>query len=250
MTVRRPLDGLRIAITRAAEQCAELSARLRAHGAEPLEWPLIAFAPSDSAAADAEVGTPAQYHWVVFSSANGVRFFCDRPGMGTWPGRVQVAAVGPQTAAALDRRGIRVDAMPAEYRAAQIAGAIGDVRNLRILIVRPADAPRDLPVSLTNAGADVAEAIVYRTVGVAPPQTLDSLRPDAITLASGSAAASLAALLAGKPLPESTLIASIGPATTAGARRAGLPVHVEAAEHTLDGLVAALVKHYERKVSA
>ena len=93
----RPLEGLRVAVTRAAEQCAELSDKLRAQGALPVEWPLIALVPPlDSAPLDAAICRLVHFDWIVFSSANGVKFFCARPGAAAWPGLLCVAAVGSQ----------------------------------------------------------------------------------------------------------------------------------------------------------
>jgi uroporphyrinogen III methyltransferase/synthase len=41
------------------------------------------------------------------------------------------------------------------------------------------------------------------------------------------------------------VVASIGPVTSATARSLGLAVDVEAAEHTVTGLVDALIRHVE-----
>ncbi|MGH9106814.1 MAG: uroporphyrinogen-III synthase, partial [Acidimicrobiales bacterium] len=84
----------------------------------------------------------------------------------------------------------------------------------------------------------------YRTLPAAPdPAALAELRRgvDAITFTSGSAARNFAQLAARETLALNVaVVAVIGPVTAAAARRRGLEVAVEAAEHTVEGLVAAL----------
>ena len=46
--------------------------------------------------------------------------------------------------------------------------------------------------------------------------------------------------------PASARVVSIGPVTSATAREAGLEVHVEAAQHDVDGVVAALLEDAAR----
>jgi uroporphyrinogen III methyltransferase/synthase len=41
------------------------------------------------------------------------------------------------------------------------------------------------------------------------------------------------------------VVASIGPVTSGTLRENSLPVHVEALEYTVDGLVEALAKHFK-----
>jgi uroporphyrinogen-III synthase len=63
-----------------------------------------------------------------------------------------------------------------------------------------------------------------------------------VTFASPSAVRNLAKLLGGDLSPlEGPLIACIGPVTARAARRLGLRVDVEASEHTVEGMVQALV---------
>lgn len=58
----------------------------------------------------------------------------------------------------------------------------------------------------------------------------------------GDAAIDLPDLLrGGKPR-----IACIGPVTSQTARQLGLPVHIEASEFTIDGLIEAIVSYEER----
>ena len=66
-------------MTRAADQAAELSDRLRALGADAIELPVIALEPpADPAPLDRAIENLASYDWLIFTSANGVRFFLDR----------------------------------------------------------------------------------------------------------------------------------------------------------------------------
>ncbi|MDQ3896930.1 MAG: uroporphyrinogen-III synthase, partial [Actinomycetota bacterium] len=91
---------------------------------------------------------------------------------------------------------------------------------------------------------DVAEA--YRTVPARPSQeALDAAaKADAVAFTSSSTVTSFLALAGADALPP--VVACIGPVTAATATEHGLPVTVVAADHTVDGLVDALVAALSR----
>ncbi|MGE3909178.1 MAG: uroporphyrinogen-III synthase, partial [Chloroflexota bacterium] len=71
---------------------------------------------------------------------------------------------------------------------------------------------------------------------------------DVVTLTSSSTARNLVDGLGGRlDLLDGLTIASIGPVTSKTAREFGLTVDVEAAVHTIPGLVDALVRHVEAR---
>src|SRR5258706_10269662 len=73
------LQGKRIAVTRAEEQSAGLLARLSALGAATVVCPAITIAPpTDFAALDAAITRLTEYHWLIVTSANGVRALLHR----------------------------------------------------------------------------------------------------------------------------------------------------------------------------
>lgn len=238
----KPLEGKRVVVTRAREQAHELSEKLRALGATSIEWPMIEIAPpADTSPLDKAIHHLMEYDWVVFSSANGVKYFWDRIDdcQMRFP---RIAAVGDKTTQALRANGLRVDAVPDEYLASKIADALGDVRGQKMLLVRPEVAPSELPNSLRARGAQVDEVVAYRTVPVRQPKLLLLDDVDAITLASASAATNLAKHI--QTIPAMVCVASIGPSTSKAARQVGLRVDVEAQIHTLEGLALALVEHF------
>ncbi len=76
---RLPLFGQRIVVTRARGQAESLSAKLRALGAEAIELPTIEILPAlDSEPLDRAIANLGSYDWLIFTSANGVRFFLER----------------------------------------------------------------------------------------------------------------------------------------------------------------------------
>ena len=95
-------------------------------------------------------------------------------------------------------------------------------------------------------GVRVDEVTLYRAAvpEAAPAEALSLLRDggiDIVTFTSSSTVRNLAALLDGDvECLRKTVIACIGPITADTARELGLRVDVEAAEHTVPGLVAAL----------
>ena len=80
---------------------------------------------------------------------------------------VQLCAVGPSTGARLQRYGLRVDLMPAEYRAEAVLEALSAAAGLngqRILLPRADIARELLGDELREAGAEVTEVVAYRTL--------------------------------------------------------------------------------------
>ncbi len=250
-----PLAGKAVVVTRGREQAGELARRLEALGATVYTVPTIRFEPpEDTSPLDRAAAELDRFDWVVFTSPNGVRFFWERLqalGFGAERlARPRVAAVGPGTAAELARRGRLPDAVPPEALTARIPAALGNVRGRRILLPRTDIAGPELAEALRATGAEVVEVVAYRTL----PETagaeellrlLEGGRVDAITLTSASTARNLAALVgSARPLLERVKIVCIGPVTARAAAEAGLKVDVVAGEHTLEGLVQAVVEAF------
>jgi uroporphyrinogen III methyltransferase/synthase len=249
----KPLFGKRVLVTRSREQASALSERLRELGAEPLEYPSIEIAPpKDMAPLDEAIARLPTYDWLIFTSANGVGAFADRMSekgrdMGA-PERLKIAAVGPATTQALQSYGLRVDYLPEVYTTKEIAAGIGDVTGERILLPRAARAPKQLAQALRGKGAVVDEVAAYRTLAVDAPDELKALLADGqidiVTFTSSSTVRNLVASLSkldpGKTLSRS-LVACIGPVTARTAKRLGIHVDVIARQHTIPGLVEAIV---------
>jgi uroporphyrinogen III methyltransferase/synthase len=238
-----PLFGRRIVVTRAREQASELRARLESLGAEVIELPSIALEPIEFQLPD-----PRDYAWVVFTSANGVDAFFERGlrarGLDARAlGSVRVAAIGPGTARALDRHGIRPDLVPERFVAESLLESFPTGTG-RVLIARAETARDVLPEGLTERGYDVEVLAVYRAVPVAPDaDDVERVRAgdvDALTFTSSSTVTNFCAAVPGLPEPQ-PLVVSIGPVTSATARERGLRVDAEADPHTIDGLVDALL---------
>jgi len=231
-------------------------------------------------AAALEALSAGRYAWAAFTSANAVELWFslmrERSLDARAFGGVRVAAIGPATAEALAEGGITADAVPAEYVAEGIIDALatplrpGD----RVLVPRAEAARPELVEGLSALGAEVDEVTLYRAAvpSDAPAEALSLLRDggiDIVTFTSSSTVRNLAALLGDQfrvilsgegtgarnvvssrrnlggqaaaargPRP---LIACIGPITADTARELGLRVDVVAAEHTVPGLVAALL---------
>jgi len=104
---RLPLFGKRIVVTRAKGQADALGARLRALGAAALELPTIEIRPAaDYGPLDGAIAQLDSYDWLIFTSANGVRFFIDRldrSARDLRALRARICAIGPATRAAVER---------------------------------------------------------------------------------------------------------------------------------------------------
>ncbi|MSQ07179.1 MAG: uroporphyrinogen-III C-methyltransferase [Dehalococcoidia bacterium] len=255
-TAGRPLWGKRVLITRSRTQASRLRALLEAQGALPLELPAIEIAPlEDCRKLDAALARLNHFGWVIFASGNAVdSVFARLEGLGKDArafGGTQVGAIGPATAEALARRGIRADFIPARSASEAVVDELSKRPWAGVPVLLPAaDIGRDvLAQGLARLGAQVEWVAAYRTVtpagaGGQARQMLDQ-GVDVVTFASSSTVRNLLELLGGdKAALEGSLIACIGPATAATARELGLPVGLVSDEHNVEGLVDALVRHF------
>ena len=254
-----PLAGKRILITRAREQASSFAAVLEAAGAEVVEFPTITFtAPESWGPLDAAIGRLREYRWVIFTSANGVRFFWQRLQAAGRDIRdlagITVCAIGPATAAALHSLGIRADIVPTEFKAEALVEAIGtdDLRGSRVLLARAAESREVIPEELTRRGALVDVVPAYRTVKGAPDtEGLRTMLRDgkihAITFTSSSTVKHFLDLVGeeARELLKSVVVASIGPITAETAARHGIVSHVVPENYTIPALADALVKHFQ-----
>jgi uroporphyrinogen III methyltransferase/synthase len=166
-----PLAGKKILITRARDQSAEFSKRLRDLGAEAIEFPTIEIIPPlQWKGLDRALDQLNFYDWVIFTSANGVHFFWqrlkDKKKLNLLPSSLKVCAIGPATAKQLKEKGIRVDYTPREFVAESILEGFEKriIKGKRILLARAKVARDVLPKGLRKMGAIVDVAEVYRTV--------------------------------------------------------------------------------------
>ena len=245
-----PLFGQRIVVTRARGQAEALSSRLRALGAETIELPVIEILPAlDYEPLDQAIANLGSYDWLIFTSANGVRFFLerlDRSAMDLRALRARICAIGPATRAAIEALHLKVDVMGTDYVAEGMLAAFaahGAAHNLagqRILLPRAAVARDLVPVELARRGAQVDVVEAYRTA--APEGAFDfTAKPDWITFTSSSTVRNFVAM-AGAETLAGAKVASIGPVTSASARELGIEVTVEASVFTVDGLVEAILR--------
>jgi len=249
----RPLSGLRILVGRARHQAGALSSGLRELGAEVVEIPFIeirkprSYKPLDSALRKLQ-----EYDWLILTSVNGVEAVWQRlHKLGLTKKQLKhlkIAAIGPATKKAIEKRGIKVNVVPEEYVAESVVESLRDqVAGKRVLLARAKVARDVIPRELRKLGGDVDVVEAYETV---IPQTSrtrlrtilkdSKRRPDVITFTSSSTVRNFVTLLGKKSLPEGLRLASIGPVTSSTLRELGLPVDIEATEYTIPGLIKAL----------
>ena len=265
---RRPLFGRRMVVTRTREQASELVALLEENGADCLEYPTLHMEPAlDYSILDQALAEIGQYEWLLFTSINAVTWFfrhLNELDMDVRSlGGPKIAVVGRATARKLRDYGLRVDLIPDKFTGEGLAEALiqsGVGKGSSILLPRAEKAREVLPEMLTEAGARVTVAPVYRNV---PPQgRKDELRQrleersiDLVTFTSSSTVDNFLTMVdADSPdelhrLLDPVKIAVIGPITAETVRKHGLRVDIQPREYTIGDMVHAIVNHYQHQAA-
>jgi uroporphyrinogen-III synthase len=255
----RPIVGVRVLVGRARHQAGALSSELRKLGATVLEIPFIEIrAPRSFQPLDSALKNLAGYDWLILTSVNGVEAMWERLRKLRLTRRdlrqLRIAAIGPATRKAIERRGGKVDVVPKEYVAESVVRSLRRrVKGKRVLLVRAKVARDVIPRELRKAGAHVDVVEAYETV--VPQSSRERLRgalkstrrPHVVTFTSSSTARNFVALLGSRGRVarahtelDGIRIASIGPVTSSTLRELGLRVDIMAKQFTIPGLVRAI----------
>ncbi|MCB0064950.1 MAG: hydroxymethylbilane synthase [Caldilineaceae bacterium] len=252
-----PLQDKRVVVTRAEAQADSFADALTTLGATPILIPTIQIVPMpDLTLFDQALQALDQYNWLIFTSVNGVGIVTERlTTLQIAPDAfktVKVAAVGETTADALRTHGIVPTFVPERYVAEAIVDGLGEVSGQRILLPQAEIARETLAQQLAERGATVDAIPVYQTLAAdldGDALTALNVGVDLLTFTSSSTVRNLVQALTAAtgaaPAFTDEIIACIGPVTADTARDLGLHVDIVAAEHTIPGLIDAIVAYYQ-----
>lgn len=254
------LSGKRVVITRPPSQSSALAGLLEDQGAEVLEFPSIEILPPKSwAGLDRAVKNLKNYDWVLLTSVNGVQSFIDRLKKAGKDARalsgIRIGVIGEATRDMLDKAGLKADFVPKRFTSESMVKELAaeyDLSGLRFLLPRADIAPQKFCRELEAEGAEVTQVEAYRTVPGARErhkktlqQWVEKKKMDYITFTSSSTVRhffeSFPDSLRTRLKKSGVKMVSIGPVTTGTLKEYGFKPYREAREHTVNGLMEALL---------
>lgn len=254
-----PLFGQQVLITRKEDSQGNLSALLQQQGADLVHAPVLRFDPPISwESFDDCLRASSRFDWVVFTSANAVKFCLERVFAVKKDvrcfGGMRIACVGPATAAALKDYGLVADLVPKQFQGEGLIEAFSStpLQNCQVWFPRAEKVRGNLAHALSQMGAQVHSSMVYRTAcpETLPKAVLSQLQeniPDWVTFTSSSTVRNLFQLL-----PESVKLkwkaapprmACIGEITALTLKEYGWQATVIPQQQDLPGLVQAMCDH-------
>ncbi|MBR9999406.1 MAG: uroporphyrinogen-III synthase [Cyclobacteriaceae bacterium] len=258
--MNHPLKDIHIVVTRDPDQSGNLIGKLTELGGKVHSFPTIKIHPPDDwTNCDKALGQIEKYHWIIFTSVNGVRYFMNR----ARHHRIKyfgasIAAVGKKTADELTEYGITANLIPSSYSAEGLLERFGtmDIRDQMILIPTSDRSGEDLPSGLKKMGASVEKITCYQTGNPDPEETdtavnaLLQQKMDCFTFYSPSAFRSLMEILDKKQLKEllsgETALAAIGPATARIIRKNGYEVRIQPEKSLDESMIEAIVSYFKK----
>ncbi|WP_320663445.1 uroporphyrinogen-III synthase [Prochlorococcus sp. MIT 1223] len=256
-----PLSGRSILLTRSANQLGSSKKLFESFGANVFELPALIIGPPDEFGhLDGALDELDTFHWIIFSSVNGVnaveqRLALKNMSLKDKKKHLKIAAVGRKTSDFLKQLDIAIDFVPPDFNADSlithfpVSGA-----GLKMLIPRVQSGGRTvLAEAFASSGSHVVEVAAYETScpKTIPQITIDAFNEnkiDAITFTSSKIVSHCYTLLKryfGEELEfklgEIKLL-SIGPQTTKSCQKYFKRVDIEAIPHDMNGLIKACIK--------
>ena len=252
--MKKPLFGKTIVLTRDRRGNTDFAAKIIRRSGSPIEFPTIKIEPlTHTNEFLRALGKFPEYDWIVYTSPNGVRIFFDYLHGMEKDSRVfasaKIAAIGVQTAAKLTEFGINPDFVPTVFTGKELGNQLITRENLhgkKILLLRSQLASNELVDLLQHPGAEVNNVPLYTVAAEKSDskplkEQISSGAIDWLTFTSPSCARAFFEQI---PLDlvnsGNVRVASIGPVTSAQLKNIGVKIDIQAAEHTINGLLAAI----------
>ena len=261
--VKLPLKNKNIIITRAKDQVSEVKKMFQQEGAIIYDLPaLIIDYPKDIKPLDNALEGINDFHWVIFSSANGIKFVEKRLSLkGTslkeFSNKLKIAVVGDKTSQYLNKIGLKADYIPPKF--------IGDslvenfpvpLQGLRLLIPRVESGGRRTIIDdFITAGAIVTAVAAYESKcpSVIPQKTINAFQNkiiDAILFSSGKTVKNTSKLLKmhfgeeWKSMLSDIKFLTIGPQTTLACQKEFGRVDKQANQYNFQGLLESSIDYF------
>ena len=253
----KPLFGHRVLITREYSQDYE---PLEDLGAEIFEFPTIKTVPPENyTGLDDAIHGIERYRWLIFTSANGLKYFMQRLLESDRDIRdlkgIRICAIGAKTAEAVGKYGMKVDLVPEEFNAEGLVHAFARghegpeaLKGLRFLLPRAEVAREVFPQKVRELGGEIDTPVAYRTI---KPEKHGKrlkrfLKEGRISVATFTSAATFNNFLEimgedAMDLLRPASIAAIGPVTAKAITKAGLRVDIMPEEATIKAMVDAII---------
>ncbi len=241
----KPLQGLRILITRPREQLKSLTEAIVGLGGTPIEFPTISVEPTHkNGQPKMAAETLNGYDWVVFTSANGVKYLFEeisRERTHFADISPRIAVIGPATSQTVEEYGLRVSFTPSTFLTERLARELPEVNGKQILLVRAEGTDEKMRSIMTERGAKVDEVHPYRVATSKHTSLPEDY--DVILFTSPSTVSSFVEIMqGGRTQIQRGIVCCIGPVTAKAAESEGFKVDVVAHEHSTSGLLGALIE--------
>ena len=259
--VELPLNQKNIIITRAKDKISDIKKLFTNKGAKIFDFPAIDVGyPDDLNPLDEALKDINNFHWIIFSSSNGIKFVDERlrdlnTSLKECSKKLKIAVVGEKTSLTLCELGIEADFVPPDFVAESLIENFPiSGYGLRVFLPRVQTGGRNLIADeFRNAGSRVVEVAAYETrcPDSIPKYTINAIakrKIDAMVFSSGKTVSNSSFLLEkefGKEwltFFDDVKLLTIGPQTSKTCEKIFGRVDREALKYTFEGLVDVAIE--------
>lgn len=258
MTKSLPMKDKKVLVPRGKKEAKSFSRLLESFGGIPVEIPLIAFKPVEKVPALTNLlDTLDTYNWIIFTSKVTVETLCALLGPDQLSRLPKIAVIGKKTEEALEAKGLSAEFLPSKFVAETFIEEFLPTIQKGIKVFLPkGNLARDyIAEALRQAGAIVAEAIIYETY--LPEESRKKLAEmiagnqlDILLFTSSSTVDHFMKVIREYHLEnrlEACLIGCIGPVTEEKLKSYGLTVHASPKVYTVEEMIYSMIRYLEKE---